>query len=129
MRIIAIATSIAVLVAGGAALARYSREAPVATPTGAPRACVPLTQLRESRVRNDQVIDFRVSGNRWYRNTLPHRCPGLGSEERFSYETSLSELCSTDIIHVLHTYGGHLDRGAGCGLGKFQPVEIARKPR
>ncbi len=128
MRIIAIAASLALL-AGGAALARYSREVPEARPTGPALSCVPLTQLRESRVRSDQVIDFRANGNRWYRNTLPYRCPSLASEERFSYETSLSQLCSTDVIHVLHQYGGSLERGASCGLGKFQPVEIARKPR
>jgi hypothetical protein len=26
---------------------------------------------------------------------------------------------------VLQSYGGHLQEGAGCGLGKFQPVKLA----
>jgi hypothetical protein len=64
-----------------------------------------------------------VSGKRWYRNTLPQSCPSLGFEERFGYATSLSELCSVDIITVL--YATPVSRGASCGLGKFQPVELS----
>ena len=44
-------------------------------------------------------------------------------EERFSYRTSLNQLCSVDIVRVLHDQGGSLYEGAGCGLGKFQMVE------
>jgi ethanolamine utilization protein EutP (predicted NTPase) len=64
-------------------------------------------------------------GGKIYRNTLPHSCPGLGFEEKFMYKTSLSQLCSVDIITVLHNAGG-LNRGASCGLGKFQPMEKTR---
>ena len=105
--------------------ARDRNAVPAATPTGKPVSCVPITQLRESLVRNDRVIDFRVGGTRYYRNVLPQSCPSLGFERRFSYATSLSQLCSTDIITVL--YEAPLMRGASCGLGQFQPVEIAGK--
>lgn len=44
-------------------------------------------------------------------------------EDRFSYKTSTSQLCSVDTIRVLHNYGGQLEEGVGCGLGKFQPME------
>ena len=64
-----------------------------------------------------------MNGNRVYRNTLPNTCPRLGFEEAFTYETSLTQLCSTDIIYVLENFGGDLRRGAGCGLGEFIPVE------
>ena len=57
---------------------------------------------------------------------MPYRCNSLGFEKAFSYETSLSRLCSTDIIYVLRNVGGRPDRGAGCGLGKFVPVEIVK---
>ena len=87
---------------------------------------MPLSQLRESRIRDDWTIDFIQSGNRAWRNTLPQRCPGLRSEDAFTYETSLSQLCSTDIIYVLQRTGGSLQRGAGCGLGTFVPVELER---
>ncbi len=126
MRNIIIISSLA-LICGGAAIAgRGMKEAPAAVSTGYPVSCIPLHMVRESKVRNDRVIDFRVNGNKWYRNTLPYACPSLGFEERFSYRTSLSSLCSTDIITVLTQYGAQLGRGASCGLGKFQPVTIAK---
>ena len=105
--------------------ARDRRAAvPVATPAGKPQTCVPIQSLRESLVRSDSVIDFRVSGNRYYRVVLPQGCPGLGFERRFSYATSLSQLCANDIITVLYQAGP--TRGASCGLAPFQPVTIAR---
>ncbi len=84
-----------------------------------------IAPLRESLVRNDRVIDFHISGDRYYRVTLPQSCSGLGSERRFTYSTSLSQLCSTDIITVL--YQSPPMRGASCGLGEFQPVKIAKR--
>ncbi len=101
-------------------LAAKDRPVPVATPSGKPESCINLP-IRESRVRDDRTIDF-FTGGRVYRNTLPYGCPGLSSERAFSYETSLSRLCSTDIITVLQRAGGSLMRGASCGLGQFQPV-------
>ncbi len=105
------------------------REMPAATSTGAAVDCITISQIRESRVRSDSVIDFRTGGNKWYRNTLPNSCPALGFEERFSYRTSLNQLCSVDTIAVLQTFGSHLQEGPRCGLGKFQPVELAKVSR
>ncbi len=116
------AIAIAAVAAPGAA--RDRNEVPAATPDGKPQSCVPITSLRESQVRNDRVIDFRISGDRYYRVTLPQSCPGLGSERRFAYSTSLSQLCSIDIITVL--YQSPPMRGASCGLAEFQPVKIAK---
>lgn len=84
--------------------------------------CVNLAQIRETRVRDDSTIDFHMTGGRIYRNTLPMSCPQLGFEEKFTYKTSLSQLCSTDIITVLTTMGPGLNRGASCGLGHFQEM-------
>jgi hypothetical protein len=126
MRALALILASAFMVSGSVVLAKSNREVPAATETGAPISCVNITQIRESRVRSDQVIDFKVGGNKWYRNTLPYSCPSLGFEERFSYRTSLSQLCSVDIITVLQSFGGQLGPGASCGLGKFQPVELAK---
>src|SRR6476469_716777 len=103
------------------------RDIPEATPSGDAVDCLYLPQIRETRVRSDNVIDFYTTGGKVYRNTLPGSCPSLGFEERFSYATSLSQLCSVDIITVLQTAGGSLQRGASCGLGKFQPVQLAKK--
>ena len=104
------------------------RERPAVAPTakvvGEPQSCVQLAQIRETRIRDDWTIDF-IAGNRVWRNTLTGRCPGLRSENGFTYETSLSQLCSTDIVYVLQTAGG-LHRGPGCGLGQFVPVQLER---
>ena len=90
-------------------------------PAGKPESCIQLNRIRETRVRDDSTIDFYMTGRQVYRNHLPNSCPQLGFEERFAYSTSLSVLCSTDIITVLYS-SPNLSRGASCGLGHFQPV-------
>lgn len=102
-------------------------EVPVATPAGKPVDCLPTYQIRQSRVRSDSVIDFELRNGKTYRNTLPQSCPRLGFEERFGYRTTINQLCSTDIITVLSV--APPVGGASCGLGKFQPVTIAKKAR
>jgi hypothetical protein len=92
-------------------------------PVGEAKDCIGLTQIRSTKVIDDRTIDFKMSGGKVYRNTLPFSCPSLGYEERFSYRTSLNQLCSVDTIRVLNDFGGRLQEGAGCGLGKFQPVQ------
>jgi hypothetical protein len=89
-------------------------------PAGKPVDCLQVATIRETRVRDDRTIDFYTAGHRVYRNVLPHSCPGLGFEERFSYATSLSKLCSLDTISVLR--GTPPMAGGSCGLGKFQPI-------
>ena len=117
------ALALAAVAAPGAA--RDRNAVPVATANGPARTCVPINRLRESLVRNDRVIDFRIGGDRYYRVTLDQPCPQLGFERRFSYATSLSQLCAQDIITVL--YDAPLMRGASCGLAPFQPVRIAHR--
>ena len=92
-------------------------------PAGKPVSCIQLTSIRSSRVRDDSTIDFYMAGGKVYRNKLPHSCPGLGFEERFSFATSLSQLCSVDIITVLRSPPGI--SGPSCGLGTFQPISGA----
>ncbi|WP_375427314.1 hypothetical protein [uncultured Sphingomonas sp.] len=111
---------------GGAAQRRG--DIPVATPVGEARSCIPLRSIRETRVRSNQVIDFVMTGRQVYRVTLSQPCPQLGFEERFSYSTSLSQLCAQDIITVLTLTGGPT-RGASCGLAPFQPVRLADERR
>jgi hypothetical protein len=98
---------------------------PVATPAGPSVSCIPLATVRESRVRDDWTIDFKAGGKRWYRTVLPYRCNGLGFERAFSYATSISQLCSADIITVFPQSGIGGPR-ASCGLGQFQPVELLK---
>jgi hypothetical protein len=123
MRLLFAALAVTAVAAPG--MARDRQAIPVATETGKPENCIPLRQISETRVHGDRTIDFIMTGRKVYRNTLPYACPGLGFEERFSYETSLSQLCSVDIITVLYSTPA-LQRGASCGLGQFQPVTLAK---
>jgi hypothetical protein len=112
---------IAVAAGGSVAAQKLKPEEEAAIrPAGPAKSCIPIAQIRETRVRDDRTIDFVMNGRTVYRNTLPSPCPELGVERRFGYETSLSQLCSTDIVTVLRT--GPVYRGASCGLGQFQPV-------
>ena len=92
-------------------------------PAGEPVSCIQISRIRDSRVLSDEVIDFELTGGGRLRNTLSPRCPSLGFEERFSYRTTIGQLCSGDIITVLRAPG--LTPGPSCGLGRFQPVERA----
>ncbi len=106
------------------ASARDRSVVPEATPDGKAVSCVQLNSIQSTRVYGDSVIDFHMRGGQVYRNTLPNSCPSLGFEERFSYQTSISQLCSVDIITVLRTAG--IVQGPSCGLGQFQPVKIVK---
>ena len=112
------------LLAGCAPMNRdsESRAAAIAAaqPVGDPVSCVSTPAIADTRVLDDQTIEFRMRNGDIYLNRLPSRCSGLGFNEGFSYRTSISQLCSVDLIHVL-------DRGSGiagptCGLGHFQKI-------
>ncbi len=102
-----------------------SSKVPEAKVVGEAVSCLHRNDYRETRVRDDRTIDFIGSGGRAWRNTLPYTCSGLGFNEAFGYSTSISQLCSTDIIWVIEQ-GSEARRGASCGLGKFVPVELPK---
>lgn len=107
----------------------HAADIPAATPIGKAVTCIPIVQIRESRVRDDWTIDFRMSGDTWYRNVLPNRCSNLGFERSFSYSTSLPQLCNVDIITVFRNGGGPQGPLGSCGLGEFQPVKLAKETK
>jgi hypothetical protein len=82
--------------------------------------CIPLQRIENTKVLDDRTILFELRGKETLVNRLPHRCPGLGFEKSFGYKTSISQLCSQDIIWVITHVGSGLDRGASCGLGRFE---------
>ena len=117
-----VSTFAALTIGAAAAMSAKKEPAPVRA-VGDPVNCVSLASIRSTNVVDNSTIDFKMVGGKTYRNSLPNSCPGLKFEDKFSYKTSLSQLCSVDIVRVLHDFGGRLSEGAGCGLGKFQPVE------
>lgn len=98
-------------------------DVPPVRVTGAAENCISTRNIQTTRVQSDRVIDFEMTGGRVYRNTLPNRCPSLGYERAFSYDTTIGQLCSPEIIYVLRNIGGEIERTAGCAIGDFVPVE------
>jgi hypothetical protein len=94
---------------------------------GEGQSCINRSQVRNTVIRTGQVIDFEMQGGKIYRNTLKSRCPGLDWDRAIAYETSIDQLCTPQIIYSLTTIGGTLQRGAGCSLGAFVPVEYVRE--
>jgi hypothetical protein len=119
------ATTLVVATAAGAfgPAERRAKEIAAYQPAGEAVSCIDIRSIDSTKILANDIIDFKMRGGKVYRNKLSSSCPGLAFEDRFSYRTSLSRLCNVDIIRVLHSYGGQLEEGAGCGLGKFQPVE------
>jgi hypothetical protein len=99
-----------------------------------PKNCVAPSNIRQTVVIDDSTILFYMRGGAkvTYRNTLPHTCPNLAREGRFSYKTTINQLCNVDLITVLEQWGAGLREGFTCGLGSFYPLpfeeaELLRK--
>ena len=90
--------------------------------TGEALNCVSLGRIRQTDIVDDQTILFYMRGPEIYVNRLPRRCPGLRIAGSFSYKTSLTELCNTDVITVIRSLGVGPSLGPTCGLGMFQPI-------
>jgi hypothetical protein len=88
--------------------------------------CIDRSQVRNTVVRSDTVIDFEMNGGKVYRSTLRNRCPGLGWDRAITYETSINQLCTQQIVYSLQNIGGVPQRGAGCSLGEFVPVQYVK---
>jgi hypothetical protein len=89
---------------------------------GEPVDCIDLSRIDRTRVRDNRTIDFTMRGREVYRNRLRQECSGLAFEDSFAYRTSLSRLCSVDLITVNRSGGGV---GPTCALGSFQRIETA----
>ena len=104
----------------------FVSDAPAARVVGQPVSCLSASRIRSTVVHDDRTIDFEVTGGDIYRNTLPNRCPRLGFERSISYDIRGGRLCSPEFIYPLESIGGGIERGVGCGLGEFVPVELVR---
>jgi hypothetical protein len=111
---------------GERSLAPTAYDPPVEV-VGEARTCINSAQIRNSRVRSDDVIDFEMRGGKVYRSVLPNSCPQLGLWESFTYDIEVNQLCAPEIIYVLQQTGGGAQRGAACGLGQFVPVEYVEE--
>lgn len=112
--------------AQAARAARDAARTPAVTVLGAGEACITQSQIRQTVVRSDSVIDFEMRSGKVYRSTLPNRCPGLTLDRAITWENSIDQLCRQQIVYSLQNFAGTLQRGAGCGLGEFVPVEYVK---
>ena len=78
--------------------------------------CLGISKIQETKILDDQTILFKSDMNKIYINRLPKQCSGLKIADAFSYGTSLSRLCSVDMIRVLENDSSATST---CGLGEF----------
>ncbi len=122
--------SFAALAAASLALSACSAvPEPAVEPAPTPQVasgerCISIAAIASSRIIDDSTIDFQMRDGRMLRNSLPQACPSLRLEEAFTYSTSLSQLCASDIITVVQQAGGPR-LGASCSLGTFTPRTAA----
>jgi hypothetical protein len=84
--------------------------------------CISTRLIRRTVIVNDRTILFYSTGRKAYLNTLPRTCHGLKREDRFSYRSSVGQLCDLDSINVLYGSASGLQEGISCGLGLFIPM-------
>lgn len=84
--------------------------------------CISVRRIRQTKIIDDLNIIFYLSGQKTYHNILPRRCSGLAREDRFSYRTSVGQLCDIDSIRVLQSGARGLEEGISCRLGLFHPI-------
>jgi hypothetical protein len=113
--------------AEAARTAKAIAAGPAVTVKGSGQNCINRAQVRSTVVRSDRVIDFEMNSGAVYRNTLRVSCPGLNFDRAITYETSIDQLCSQQIVYSLTNIGGVPQRGAACALGQFVPVEYVRE--
>lgn len=95
-------------------------------PDGPPVNCISISQLRTTRVIDDQTIEFEMTGRRMFRNNLPFRCSGLSFNRGIRHNSRTSQLCSFDTFTVNSLGTG--PRGPTCRLGQFQPFKRGPVP-
>jgi hypothetical protein len=84
--------------------------------------CVRIADIDTIDIVDADTLIFRLRGDHVYRNDLPHRCPGLKTDDTLMYRSSLGRLCSVDVVTVLEDWGFGFAPGASCGLGMFHPI-------
>ena len=87
------------------------------------RRCVNIRRIRRTRIVDDRNMLFYMPGRTVYHNILRQPCNGLEREGRFSYQVATGNLCTGDLIFVLHddAFGG-LRQGPACSIGAFHPI-------
>jgi hypothetical protein len=96
--------------------------------TGKFENCIPLGgAIQGTKVLDASSLLFDMAGGDVYLNEIP-LCPYLEPSYRsFTYDTSLSKLCNTDIITVIDPSSSVPTIGS-CGLGRFELLKEKTPP-
>lgn len=87
---------------------------------GEPVNCINLRNIRSSRIIDGTAIIYEV-GNTLYVNRPPSGASFLRTNDALVTQTSLSQLCSVDIVRLFDT-AARFPRGS-VGLGQFVPYK------
>lgn len=89
--------------------------------TGEYTNCLNLRSISQIKALDDKHFLVRVGVNKYYLNKPSSRCNGASrSFNHLQYKTSLSQLCSNEIIKVVDSNGFI---SGSCGLRKFERLE------
>ncbi|MYM64401.1 DUF6491 family protein [Pseudomaricurvus sp. HS19] len=83
---------------------------------------LPINRIDRIDVVDRQTLLFYLNNSEVYLNRLPRPCIGLNKHSAVLYKTSQPRLSALDIITVLRSGGSDMERGASCGLGKFEMI-------
>lgn len=94
---------------------------------GEPVNCLSMVDSRQPIRVSDDVLLYRVSKNKVYRNDLAGGCPGFGRDDDIMVTRSFggSQLCNGDIFKLVDRSSG-MWRGS-CSFGKFVPYTAPKK--
>lgn len=88
---------------------------------GKPVNCIPLRDIRSSRVLDSTAIVYEGRGGRLYVNRPDVGAGSLRRDDILVTKTWSSQLCNLDSVRLLD-WGSRFQRGF-VGLGKFVPYE------
>jgi hypothetical protein len=87
-----------------------------ATSASMESSCINPSRIRSQKILNDQEIQFTLSDSEIWINHLPRTCPGLKSQQGFTWEVLGMQVCSNQqTIYVNEV-------GTPCQLGAFTRV-------
>jgi hypothetical protein len=91
----------------------------------APQNCVPQRDLRDNTSFGEGAIVFTTPSNSLiYVNRPPGGCPRMGAGRAIRTRTTISQLCSGDIVDVFDNASG--TPLGSCSLGEFTPYRRLR---
>ncbi len=118
---ISMSAMIAALMIAGPAFAEDAPGTPAGyVRTGETSDCLRLASIQSSQILNERQILFTVAGGAWLQE--PKNCTPLRKHYALSYTTSMSGLCTTDMITLIDgaTPGSIV---GSCSFEPFQKLE------